>query len=577
MAQNKSDSKSNISSYLTEFQAKIKEITSKMQAKLSQAKSIIGLDIGTTSVKLTQMVNIEGELTLIKSALVDIELQPQKTHKETEATEKKSADNAEIDSQTATLAALKKALSGIDTKGAKVISVVNCPKTCARKIIAPHMPKQELTETVRWEAKNYIPFSLDKAILDFEILGEVMDKGVKKLNVAVAASPKETIDSQLSLFAQLGLKISAIIPISLALQNLVTRAKLKPDETVAIVEMGATVTELNIFKNSRLEFSRKLPIAGDDITKSMTGALASDLGRVELSIGEAERIKKECGLPSPEKQEMIEGKISSAQILSLIRPMAEQLANEIERSFDFYREESHGGKVDKIILFGGGAQCKRLAEFLADELGIEVKIGNPLENIKALSGVVAEQEKIAHRLDLAIGAALGQTKGINLLPVELKEETKRLVEKVSLKAIATVAVMLLLLLYVGMRIQYAAYEKKLKAAKLEYRSLAPQMEVLRAKMLTDKFLLNKPYWEDVLKEISNTIPGNIYLSNLSMENDLVNLKGIITQSGQAAEGALSNFMLTLEKGILKNVSLVTMRKRDKDSTASEFEIRCEVD
>lgn len=553
--------------YLPKLLSKIEGIALKVQSRLGQANSVIGLDIGTTSVKLAQTANVEGEATLIKTAFIDIESRDEK------------------DLTAATLVALKKALSGIDTKAAILVCVVDCPKTCVRNIIIPPMPKREMLEAVRWEARNYIPFSLDQAVLDFAILGEVLDKGVKKLNVAVAASPQETVNKQLSLFAQVGMKASAIIPASIALQNLIAKSKLKQDETIAIVELGATTTELSIYKNYHLEFTRKFPVAGSDITKSMTGALVSEKGRVQLSTEEAEKIKKQWGLPSSDKSEMIEGKISTSQVLSLIRPAVEQLANEIERSFDSYQEGSEDSKVDRIILFGGGAQLKGLAEFLSDELGLEVKIGNSLEGLKILPKAVAEKDIISHRLDLALGAALGDVKlldlimdkGINLLPVKLKEETKRFVKNVSLKVAVTAVLTLLLLFYIGMRIQFKAYEKKLKAAKVEYSSLAPQAQELYKKMLIARAFLNRPHWEDALKEISNIVPFNIYLTKLSMKNDILNLKGVIIQSSQTAEAALSNFMMALEKGIFKNVTLVTTSKRDENIATSEFEIKCEVD
>lgn len=553
--------------YLSKLFSKIEEIVLKVQSRLGQAKSVIGLDIGTTSVKLAQTADIEGETTLIKTAFVDIESRDEK------------------DLIAATLVALKKALSGIDTKAAILVCVVDCPKTCVRNIIIPPMPKREMLEAVRWEARNYIPFSIDQAVLDFTILGEVIDKDVKKLNVAVAAAPQETVNKQLSLFAQLGMKVSLVIPASIALQNLIAKSKLKRDETVAIVELGATITELSIYKNYHLEFARKFPVAGSDITKSMTGALASQKGRVQLSTEEAEKIKKQWGLPSSDKSEMIEDKISTSQILSLIRPAVEQLANEIERSFDSYQEGSKEGKVDRIILFGGGARLKGLVEFLSDELGLDVKIGNSLEDLKILSGAVAEKDIISHRLDLAVGAALGNVKlldlimdkGINLLPLKLKEETKRFVKNVSLKVIVAAVLTLLLLFYIGMRIQLEASEKKLTAAKVEYGSLAPQAQELYKKILIGRAFLNRPHWEDTLKEISNVVPFNIYLTKLSMKNDIFNLKGIIIQSNQTAEAALSNFMMTLEKGIFKNVTLVTTSKKAENSTTSEFEIKCEID
>jgi len=570
---------------------KFNGLMSKAKESLSRTDSIIGLDIGTTSVKLVQIMMLDGEWTLVKTALVEIE-----------------PDN-DSDSRAlagpAALAALKKAFAGIDTRGARIVCGVNCPKTCVRKIIVPRMPKGELAEAVLWEAKNRIPFSLDDAAFDYELSGEIVDKGVKKFNMTLAASPKATIDGLLSYFIStgrksaaaftpLGVRIASIVPVSFALQKLIEKNRIEPNKTIAVVDLGASAAELNIFKDARLDFSRKIPLGGADITQSLTGALVSAQGRVELGLAEAEKIKRKIGIPQRgsdpgQEAQIIEGKIAASQILSLLRPVVEQLANEIERSFDFYREEAHGGMIDQIILLGGGGRLKGLEAFLEEEIGIKVAVGDPLKEIKVLPEASAEGTPLdkygSHRFGAALGAALSETKGfdiipekgINLLPAELKEETRRFIERVSLKAVATALLMSLLLFYIGLQIQSSAYDRKIKALELEYRTLVPKLQDVQKKMLASQILKGRPYWEDVLKEISNVIPSNIYLTHLSMEDDIVNLKGVLSEGGQTAESSLSDFMLTLEKGIFKNVRLITIQQLGDDALRSNFEIECRID
>lgn len=535
----------------------INNLLLKVREKFGHEQSVIGIDVGTASVKLVQMANVNGTMMLTKSALVDIGGMP--------------------GSDEETLASLKKALVDIDTKGAKVVAIVNCPQTCTRKIIAPHMPKKELVEAVRWEAKNAIPFSVDEALMDFEILEEISEKGVKKFVVAVAASPRTTIHHLVSLFSKVGVDLSAVIPVSLSLQNLIEASTDKRKETLAIVEMGASITELNIYRGGRLAFSRKPPVAGNDITKSMTSTLMSSRGKVQLTVEEAEKIKKEYGIPIGDETELVDGKILPSQILSLVRPCVEQLAAEIERSFDFYREESHGGKVSKIILFGGGANLKRLAESLHHELETTIEIGHAFEDIKVSTGAGEHPQGAASRFDLAVGAALNKGDKINLLPIEVKEKTVRFVENISLEVIGVGIVVSLLLVCIGMRVQLYGLNQKMEALKLEQRVMAPQLDALRTNMIIGDMLKDKPYWEDVLKEISHVIPPEIYLTSMTMENDIINLEGDIHQSERDAQAILSNFMLTLEDGIFRDVALVTTRKKADHLSASEFQITCKVD
>jgi len=233
----------------------------------------------------------------------------------------------------------------------------------------------------------------------------------------------------------------------------------------------------------------------------MTSTLMSSDGKVELTFEEAEKIKKEQGIPIGEDTELIDGKILSSQILSLIRPCVEQLASEIERSFDFFREESHGEKVDKIILFGGGAGLKGLTKALYDDLEIETIIGNSLEGIANSLKNKNEDKNVSSRLDLAIGAALNKSDQINLLPVEVKERTRRFVEQVSLQAVAVGIAMTMLLSYIGLNIQLGAQNKKLDALQLEQRTLVPQLAAMRSAMIADQILKSHPFWENVLREI----------------------------------------------------------------------------
>jgi len=547
----------NMQSYLQLWREKTDSFLLMAKERFDREQSVIGIDVGTSSVKVVQMADVDGAMTIIKSAMVDV--------------------GGFSGSHEDVLAALKTALAGIETKGARVVAMVNCPETCTRKIVIPNMPKKEIAEAVRWEAKSSIPFSIEEALMDFEILGEESERGVKKLIIAVAATPKETVDKLLSLFFKAGIEVSAMIPISVGLQNLIALSIMKREATIAVVEMGASVTELNIYRGGQMAFSRKLPIAGNDITKSMTSALMSAQGKVELSMEEAEKTKKEQGIPSGKETELVEGKILPSQILSLVRPCAEHLAGEIERSLDFYREESRGGRVSKIVLFGGGASLKGLSEFLYNELEIEIEIGDAFEHIKALEDTVKDEKKTGSRFNLAVGAVLNKAGKINLAPIEVKEKTKRFIENVSFEIIAVVVIVSALLLYAGMRVKLHGFGQKMAAARLEERALTPQLEKLRADMVINDILKDEPYWEDVFKEISNVIPSRIYLTNMDMEEGVVRLEGDILQGDQDTQAVLSQFMLTLEEGIFQDVSLVTAQKREGPLNVSEFEITCRVE
>jgi len=533
---------------------KINNLVKALVGRFNREQNTIGIDIGTTSVKVAEVSFKGNQKTIVKSALVELPAIPAKPDQ--------------------VVTTLKTALIGMDAGNAKVMVAVNCPRTCTRRIVAPHMPRKELNEAVRWEAKNAIPYSLEESSTDYGIIDEISEKGVQKHVIAVAAAPNETIQQTLSLLAELDVHPAAILPASLSLQNVMTAQTVDVQGAVAVVEMGASITELNIYHKGIIAFSRKLPVSGMDLTKSMTSMLMSAQGKIELTMSEAESIKKEKGIPASDDIEQIYGKIQASQVLSLIRPCVEQLSEEIERSFDFYREESHGGRVSKIVLFGGGAHLKGLVEFLRAELEVDVELGNCLTGMDVLPGAVNDPLAAASALHLAIGAALSDPQKINLLPVELKEKTKRLIENVSLKALLAGTVVTLLLVYLGMCVKLKGIETEMRALVLEKKALIHGLSDAQAQMLVGTIIIREPYWEDVFKEMSHLVPVNIYLIHFDMEEQMVTLKGEINHKMPDAPSDLSSFMLALENGIFRDVSLVSTRKKVDNMNASEFEITC---
>jgi type IV pilus assembly protein PilM len=531
---------------------------------------VVGLDIGTSSIKIAQFAEKEDGLYLVRCDLKEIK------HIDNEAMREKEI-----------IEILKDLLRGIDIGNSKIIVGINCPHTAIKRVILPYMPRQELRDGISLEAKNYFPFPIEDALIDFEIVGEVMEKGIRKYQVLIATSPNKTVNEYLSLLEKIGIKPASFIPAPYALQKLNEVFLSKEDKIQCLVDIGSHHTELAIFsaegarlpdgqgsasggKGKNLIFSRKIPVAGSDFTKAMTDVLVSDRGRTELSFDEAEKIKQKMGIPSEDESRVIDEKISTTQILSLLRAPLEQLVNEIDRCLDYYREEISGGKVDSLVLLGQGAFLKGLAEFFSKELGMEVNLGMPFEALKFKSGAMSLKAEDSPRLALAIGAGLSEGKGINLLPAEIKEERKRTFKRTTFETVTIGAILILAFIYIGMQIQLNNFQKRISVARMEYSSLRPQLSQVEAQSL----LADEPYWDDVFKELSIIIPPDIYLTEFSLENKTIKMRGIVV-SGEREE-SLYNFILALEQGIFKNVKLVTTKEK-KEISANEFELICGID
>ncbi len=524
--------------------------------KLFKKDHVVALDIGSSAVKMALFKEAENGLRLVRADIKEL----------AEHSDDLSFENEAV-------SALRHLLSGIDTKKAKVVASVNCASTAIKKVVAPYMPKAELKQGIALEAKNYFPFSIDDSMIDFEILGDIVDKGVRKYDLLVAVSPVSTIQKNLSILEKAGVRPSLFITSSYALGK-VAEYTGKEGELKCLIDIGSSHTEFIIYKDKSLVFTRKIPICGDDFTKSMTGALVSDTGKMQLTFAEAEKIKKDVGIPADNDTSLINGKIPVTQILPLLRSPAENLANEISRCLDYYREESSGARIDNIVLFGGGASLTGLTKFISDSLGMPVRIGDSLEGLNIKKEAIRERERIAHRIELAIGAGLSDPKGINLLPPEMKNEVERTVKRGTLEVITTAIVIASVLLLVGMNIKIGNFKKRIQTAKLELTSLGPQIKEAQARQIADMVLINEPYWEDVFKELGSLIPKDIKIENMKVENKIIDMKGVV----ESADGQqmLGSFILSLESGLFNNVKLIES-KNLPDGSGVEFEIKCWID
>ncbi len=347
----------------------------------------------------------------------------------------------------------------------------------------------------------------------------------------------------------------------------------KDDRTYCFIDIGQVHTELIILKGTQLIFTRKIPVCGDDFTKALMSAIITDKGKVQLSFEEAEKIKKDVGIPSDPGIKASD-KISISQISALLRGSLENFTNEVGRCFDYYREETGSGRIDAVFLFGGGAALNGFTKVLADELGIEVKVGDSFHGINISKEVLDNSGSHSYRMNLAIGCALSMEGGINLLPVEIKDEKKKLVQRSTFEAVATAIILIFVLVYSGLNIKLNNYQKKINAARLELSSLEPQLKKTEAIILANSILAKEPQWEDVFMELSNLIPDEIHVTALAMREDVITIRGVI--SSQDGEQVLSDFMLTLERGLFDKVRLVDTKKLPEES-GTEFVLTCWID
>jgi len=520
---------------------------------LPKKDRLIGLDMGSSSIKLAEIAHQQGKLVLLKLRSQEID--------------------SRRDSKDGQLDALKDLFRDIKTQNAKTNVVINCSQSCTKISIIPSMPKSEILQALKWEMKDFISFPIDQAVLDYEILQEIAEGGVRKLKVAVACCPQETVNKYVDLLSRAGIRPSLFTQHAFALRNVITNLCPEENRTVALLDIGSTFSELEIFQDRSLVFSRKLPVAGQDFTQEMTQTLISDHGKTELTLEEAESIKKKYGILDADDYRMLDDKISSMQLVSFLRPNLEKLTTEIDRSFAFYRERERDAPVELLLLLGRGSGLKNLTQHLSEALHIPVKLGNLLAAFpSSSSSLLNDEPETAHCFASALGAAVASPGDINLLPIEMKQQTKLLIKRSSIEALVSAVVVILVLVYAGMRIKLANYEKRIAAAELELGALSPQIEELPKQVFLSNAVSQRAYWSDALKEISNLIPEPVCLTAISAAENVLTVKGEIRSPGLVREQVLTEFMRSLKKGIFKEVNLIST-KGSSHEELNTFELK----
>jgi len=332
-----------------------------LKERFSKEKISFGLDIGASAVKFAKLRFLKESIELTGFSV--------------EATQ---VDVASV---------VKKIMQ--PHNAGKVNISVSGPAAIIRYVSFPRMQKQELEQSLKFEAQKHIPFSVNEVNLDAHILKE--DLPDNKMMVLVAAAKQEMVNQRLKLIEEAGLKARLIDVDSIALMNsfnfnYADEENLK-NKTIALVTIGTVQSSVNILENGVPRLSRDIQLAGNHFTQKIAEAFG-------LDFKEAEKLK--CSLQAEKL----------ARATQAVETTLSNLAREIRVSFDYYESQS-ASSVEKIFLSGGGSKFAGLKESLAGILTIEVEYWDPLRKIIIADTVDAEKVKqSSSQLAVAVGLAL---------------------------------------------------------------------------------------------------------------------------------------------------------------------------
>jgi type IV pilus assembly protein PilM len=312
-------------------------------------KDVIGIDIGSSSVKLVQLKVQKGVYQLLNVGIMP--LPPEAI-----------VDNTLMDSASI-VAAIKNLVASLGVKLKDVACSISGNSVIIRKITLPAMSSDELEDQIVWEAEQYIPFDINDVNLDFQILSpDAIDPA--KMNVLLVASKKDLINDYIAVFNEAGLQLSVVDVASFTIQNTFEiNHDADPDDVLALINIGASVMNINIVKSGITLFTRDVQMGGNLYS---------------------EEIQKQLGLSSSEAEsaKLLARENDNVALLEVLGKVNETIAQEIRRSLDFYNSTANDERINRIFLSGGCSKVYNLLETINEKLGAPVDMINPFAKIQ---------------------------------------------------------------------------------------------------------------------------------------------------------------------------------------------------
>ena len=335
-------------------------------------RTSVGLDIGSGFVKVVEVDHSGDQPEVVRVAMRPL------------------LPDAIVEGEIMDYGLVSEAVSGLfqdlGMKGAEVVTAIGGHDVIIKKIEMDRMKEADAREVIRWEAEQHVPFDMDDVQLDFEITdpdGEGLQMGV-----LLVAAKRELIENKLSLLDEAKLRPTIIDVDAFAMHNALEVNYPEAMRGISgLVNLGHETTTVNILDDG-------VPVLTRDISFG-TRRLALDLQR-------------DRGMLAEEAEKVLRGENVDERLRAFLYERAQEVARGIERATAFLETQELGARMGRLYLCGGGVRVPALADALAERIGVETRIANPLEQIQVKSGSVAEREaaSIAPMMMLSLGLAL---------------------------------------------------------------------------------------------------------------------------------------------------------------------------
>ena len=312
-------------------------------------KQVVGCDVGSSSIKIVELKPLKnGEFQLLHAAIAN--LSPEAI-----------VDGAIMDSSLV-VEALSRLIADNNIRNSGFGGSLSGHSVIIKKIQLPAMTEAELAESIQWEAEQYIPFDINDVNLDYVVLDA---PSADTMDILLVAVKKDRIADYTSVVVQAG-KDPVLVDVDVfALQNAYEANYTVDDEAVALVNIGASVMNINVINDGSSIFWRDVAFGGNQYTEAIQREL-------NLPREDAERLKLGESV----------GEHSLQQVMGVLNSVSEDLAAELQKTFDFFVATSSVDRLDRVVLAGGSALVLNLDEILKERFQVNVEVLNPFRNIR---------------------------------------------------------------------------------------------------------------------------------------------------------------------------------------------------
>jgi len=271
-----------------------------------------------------------------------------------------------------------------------------------RQVQFPKMSETVLRKSIKYEASKYISSSMEDSVVEFEIIGDADDSA--QMNVWLVAAPREMIESRVRCLESAGLEPLVVDVEAFSLiRSLVEFSSSDRflQQTVALVDLGASHTDVNVVSRGEFALTRNIPIAGDSFTNAIKGLTGA-------TFEEAEKMKIEMAAACPLDQ--LSAGQNDNRNWKVVQPLLDELIRELRRSINYYHQQFPEGNVDalvsKIVLTGGTARMPGMDAYISAKLNIDAELADVFGQTAIETGGVPREFLREHGPVLPVGTGL---------------------------------------------------------------------------------------------------------------------------------------------------------------------------